>query len=722
VAVGIWIAGTAPACAQAQADARVQADANDAALVRTALRAAAGDDLATVQALRLRTKDALARRLIAWIALTHRNGQGDFAEIVGFGHDRKPWPLFELVERSADRSITSRTPADLLLAWFADRVPHSAEGLLNAHAALVAQGKSDAADDLLRRTWSRVPLTHGDEGEILKRLGAQLRPEDHADRIHHLVAHGRSAHARVLIARLALEKFRNATAELRLQLQDAALARRPGAVDAAIANLSDTERKKEGLLYDLFRLHLRDGRLDDAHAIAMGLPGQLRYARRWWSEFDQFIRAGIATGQLHTAYDLARHHRQGEPRARAEAEFFAGFIAFRLLKRRDLAEQHFAAAGREKLTGWSTARLAYWMARVAEVDGDQARAEALFALAAKHSTSYYGLLAASRLGRTVLSFDTASPADAIGTAFWSDDMVRAAHLLRAAGDAKSARLFAARIAWYGGRSVAEHAYLAKFVIDLPAPEGGIAGAVRMQRLAARDGAAINGYGYPTLELPPTNAIEPALVHAIIRQESEFVTWARSHAGARGLMQLMPRTAENEAAAAALPFALERLTADPAYNLRLGTRHLERLRNYYGGAYPLMIAAYNAGITRVNLWLAQYGDPRHGKIDWVDWIELIPYEETRLYTQYVLENHALYRLELGDVLDLPRLTAHWHAPPPDKAHCRRLARVAEEAEAARQLAGPKTESGENESDKHAPEAKKRPAVAKKDKPDNRPGRC
>jgi hypothetical protein len=221
--------------------------------------------------------------------------------------------------------------------------------------------------------------------------------------------------------------------------------------------------------------------------------------------------------------------------------------------------------------------------------------------------------------------------------------------------------------------------LAKFALDLTAPAYRTQTEVRFAKLAARDGAAVTNYGFPTLDLPEANSVEPALVYAVIRQESEFMVAAKSHAGARGLMQLMPFTAKAEARDAQIPYVLNRLTSDPLYNMRLGTQHLQRLRDIYQGSYPLMVAAYNAGAGRVDRWLALHGDPRKGKADWADWIELIPFEETRLYTKLVLENHAVYRLRLGDKVDLPRLTAHWQAPRPDAATCNALL-IKEESDA------------------------------------------
>jgi soluble lytic murein transglycosylase len=442
-------------------------------------------------------------------------------------------------------------------------------------------------------------------------------------------------------------------------------------VQAALAEVPAAEKRKEGFLYDLMRWHRRGNRSAEALAIATALPAKLDDPERWWKEFDILIREAIARRQYDAAYALARNHRQPGGETYAEAEFLAGYIALRLLNRPEAAETHFAAAAKERHQGWETARLDYWRGRAAEARGDKAKAQEFLTRAAAYASTFHGQLAAARLGQKELRLDAAS-AGVPEAKFRGDDLVRAAHLLRAAGDARGARTFAMRAAWNAvGWSLAQHAYVAKFAQDLTAPAYREATAVRFAKLAGRDGAAVTSYGFPTLDLPEANAIEPALVFSVIRQESEFLAGAKSHAGARGLMQLMPVTAKNEAHDAAMPFVLNRLTADPVYNLRLGTQHLQRLRDIYQGSYPLMIAAYNAGAGRVDRWLAQYGDPRKGKIEWVDWIEMIPFEETRLYTKLVLENHAVYRLRLGDKLNLARLSDGWQAPPPDAAACNAL---------------------------------------------------
>jgi soluble lytic murein transglycosylase len=657
------LAAATPAAAQYRAFAPA-----DAGVVARALRALHAGNAAGALDLRAQAKDPAARTLIAWYAYSRRDGRGRFADVAAFIRDNPKWPAQAALLRTADRSITPATPAALLLAWFADRLPETGEGLMNAIAALAAQGKAKAATALLRRAWVRLRLTDAEEAEILKRYGSQLRGEDHVERIAYLASIGQKRLAQALLRRAPLDAAQRLVATTRLMLRDPRLRYKPDLVDAALAKLPAAEKTKQGYLYDLMRWQRRRGHWEDALAVAASLPATLDDPERWWKEFDILIRQAISAHRYRAAYRLARNHRQTGGASFFEAEFLAGFIAARLLNQPALGEAHFAAARRAADGGWDTAQLDYWSGRAAEARGDKAQAVKLLTSAARYSGTYYGQIAASRLGQRELKLDLAGNATP-AAAFWNDEIVRAAHLLRAAGDGRGARNFAVQAAWNGGWSTAQQTYLANFVLALTPPDYRRQAAVRMAKMAARDGAAMETGGFPTLDLPTASSIEPALVYAVIRQESEFLPGARSFAGARGLMQLMPFTAKTEAAEAKLPYALERLTADPAYNLRLGTQHLARLRDYYKGAYPLMIAAYNAGAGRVDSWLAHHGDPRQGKVEWPDWIELIPFHETRLYTQLVLGNHAVYRLRLDDSLDLARLTAHWQAPRPDAADCR-----------------------------------------------------
>ncbi len=716
LALGAMLAAE-PASAQTKAY-----NAADAAVVANALRAIVGGNPAAALALRAQAQDPAAKKLIAWYVYSRKDGRGDFAEVAAFLKENPHWPAMDYVARTADRSITPKTPAALLLAWFAHRLPETGEGLMDAYAALKSQGREKEALDLLRRSWARIRLTDAEIDAILKKHGAELRSEDHAARIGHMASLGQKRLAKEFLDETTLEKPHRAIVEARMKLRDEQLRWKPAVVEAALANVPAAEKQKEGFVYDLIRWHRRGGRHAEAMKLAAALPAKLEDPEHMWKEVEILVREAVARRQYQAAYDLARNHRLGQGEHYAEAEFLAGFIAFRLMNRADLGEQHFAAVAKVKHPGWETARIDYWRGRTAEARGDKAKAQEFLKRAAGHISTYHGQLAAARLGLKELKLDVSAGA-APDQKFWGDELVRAAHLLRAAGDVRGARGFALRAAWHGGGwTVAQHAYLAKFALDLTAPDYRTQTEVRFAKLAGRDGAAVTSYGFPTLDLPEANAVEPALVFAVIRQESEFMAAAKSHAGARGLMQLMPFTAKAEAQDASLPYALNRLTADPVYNLRLGTQHLQRLHELYQGSYPLMIAAYNAGSGRVDRWLAQHGDPRKGKIDWVDWIELIPFEETRLYTKLVLENHAVYRLRLGDKVDLKHLTAHWQAPPANAATCNTQVAMAD-GETAALVPLSSANGGEADIGKYNKqlERKKKPdeiPVVRKDKPDNR----
>jgi soluble lytic murein transglycosylase len=666
IAVAMLV-GVAPAPCAAQSAAPFAAE--DRALVARAAAAANAGDIGGALLLRASLRDETARKLVTWYAYSRRDAAGDFADITAFLRANRHWPAPDMVAEAAERSITVRTGADALLAWFAAAPPRTAAGLKHAHAALKAQGKAQEADDLLRRGWVRAKLTEAEERDIVETLGATLRGEDHAARIGYLASHGRKPAALRLFHQLSLEPESRAIAEARLALRDEARRYDVAGVRSLLAKVAEAAKGQEDFAYDFWRWSRRGNRGADVAGILAALPATLADPERWWKEFDVLVRNAIGAGNPAAAYDLARQHRQRDGESYIEAEFLAGFIALRLLDKPDLAEKHFAATQAHQPHGWEAARTEYWLGRVAEAKGDKARAQLLYRGAAARATTFYGQVAAERLALPKLDFDPAATEKAAAERFAKDEIVRAAHLLRAAGDARTARMFALRAGQNGGWSAAQHAYLARFVLDLTQPAAREQTMVRLAKLAARDGAAVTGYGFPTLDLPEANTVEPALVFAVIRQESEFQAAAVSHAGARGLMQLMPMTAKMEATDNKLPYALARLTADPAYNLRLGTVHLQRLSTIYHGSYPLMAAAYNAGADRVDRWLAQHGDPRRGKTDWVDWIELIAFEETRFYTKYVLENLAIYRHRLGDKLEVAKLAQNWRAPKPDSDACK-----------------------------------------------------
>ena len=410
------LAAVLPAAAQTKAY-----NPADAAIVGNALRTLAAGNAPAALALRAQAQDPAARKLIAWYVFVRKDARADFAEVTAFLEDNPHWPAMDHVARTADRSITPKTRADLLLAWFGDRLPVTGEGMMDAFAALKSQGKEKEALDLLRRAWARIRLTDHEEAAILKRHGAELRSADHAERIAHLVSLGQKRLAQQLLKKVTLDKDDRATVEARLKLRDESLRWKPAIVEAAIAEAPEAARRSESFLYDLMRWHRRGNRPAQALAVAGALPAKLHDPAHWWKEFDILIRDAVGRRQYQAAYDLAKNHRQREGESLADAEFLAGFIALRLLNRADAAEAHFAAAAKVKHWGWEAARLDYWRGRAAEARGDRAKAQELLARAAASASTFHGQLAAQRLGIKELKLDAAAPGAPEATAADGDD-------------------------------------------------------------------------------------------------------------------------------------------------------------------------------------------------------------------------------------------------------------------------------------------------------------
>jgi soluble lytic murein transglycosylase len=351
--------------------------------------------------------------------------------------------------------------------------------------------------------------------------------------------------------------------------------------------------------------------------------------------------------------DRAAH--PGAPRHRTQAEFLAGWLALRFLDRPEDASRHFRALYENVSTPISLSRGAYWAGRAAEALRRPEEAAQWYGLAAQHVTTFYGQLAAERLSPGGLLVMPAEPEPDAETAaaFAGRELVRIARMLnRISPEGDREGPFVRRLG-LDAATAEEHVLTSRLALDLARPDLAVwAGKQGVQN------AVIAAAGYPVIDMPRSGNPDPALVHALIRQESTFDRRAVSPAGARGLMQLMPGTAQEVARKLGITHSNVRLTDDPEYNVTLGSWYIQNLLERFNGSYVLAIAAYNAGPARVQGWLRQFGDPRAEGIDPVDWIELIPIYETRNYVQRVLEgmyvyrarlNGGTYRLTLGDDL-------------------------------------------------------------------------
>lgn len=344
---------------------------------------------------------------------------------------------------------------------------------------------------------------------------------------------------------------------------------------------------------------------------------------------------------------LASQHRQKEGFSYSQAEWVAGWLALSFLNEPRKAYTHFGNLYKNVKTPVSRARGSYWAARAAERAGNSEAADKSYRIAAKYQTVYYGQLAGAKLGIKESLPNAAPPALSAQDrqSFERNELIRAAQYFAKRGKKKETSVF---LSAFINANETSKAY--RFAAEKAAAMKRNYDAVQISKKATAKGLFLTAQSYPVItdQLRGINNVEWALIHGLIRQESLFDNNARSPVGARGLMQLMPATAKETARKLGLNHRTDWLTSRPSHNIKLGSTYLNQMLNRYGGSYPMAIAAYNAGPGRVDKWIRTFGDPRTGKIDWIDWIELIPIYETRNYVQRVLESTYVYRLRLKDV--------------------------------------------------------------------------
>lgn len=614
----------------------------------------------------LPVQDRLVGKLVHWVMLRDKERKQSFGELTEFLTTNPGWPKRSSLTLKAERSIDATTPNRDIRAWFESHSPRSLEGSTAWARALFSAGNEREAIDVARRNWTRLDMTGAKEKDYLSEFGKYLEPMDHAARLDRLLWDNRKSAARRHRDRIGDD--RRALADARLRL----MAKKKSGIDAAIGRVPSWLENDPGLQYERVRWRRRMDMDADAAELLLNYSGELGRPARWWSEREILARRFLRDGNPATAYKLVSGHGLTDRAKRADAEFLAGWISLRFLNDPNTAFGHFSTLYDFVSYPISRARGAYWAGRAAEAADKKKISEQWYRTAAGYSTTFYGQLAADRLGMTLpppAGHETRI--DAVeAEAFERDDLVRLARLLiglkatrspLAAGgsdidSAKSPKAFLAsldddtvlipllrHIAWRG-KTVTEWVKAAKLARDAGRTEI----AVYIARRAAKSGVVLRDLGYPTLIVEGKTQPNPALLHALVRQESAFDPGAHSSAGARGLMQLMPATAKGIARQLSIKgHSTNRLTDDPHHNLTLGSAYLESMLKKYEGSMVMALAAYNAGPHRVNKWLKENGDPRLSLDKSIDWIESIPFSETRNYVQRILETLPIYRWKLND---------------------------------------------------------------------------
>jgi soluble lytic murein transglycosylase len=609
---------------------------------KAAFKALDKDQWKTVRRLTARIKDPTLAKVLRGFELTRPDNGAFFADITGFLAENPDWPRRERLLRRAEEAMSERIPAAVALAWFAENMPVSTDGRIRLGAALLATGKTEQGRALLRDTWINGNFGRAQEKGFFRRYRRLLTRADHWKRLDRLLWDGHNRPVRRMLWRVDAD--RRALGEARLLLR-----RREGNVDRAIAKVPAHLRNDPGLVYERLRWRRRKGRFASAMELIADRPADTIHAELWWTERAILARKALNKGHISEAYRVARNHGMEGGRGFAEAEWMAGWIALRFLAENATALDHFVTMLKGVKYPVSVARGAYWAGRAAEAIGGADKARPWYVSAARHPTTYHGQLAAARIypGNGLRLPADPQPIPEQSAAFEKHELVRVVRILGELGREDYLRTFIVALGEVD-RSVGWRMLTA----SLARRHGRADLAIAVAKKAGRMGRHLISVAYPTVTLRSRArlsggaALESPLVMAVIRQESAFYPEAKSHAGARGLMQLLPRTARMVAKELKIRYSRKRLTTDPAFNLKLGQTYLAGMIDNYDGSYVLALSAYNAGPTRARQWIKLNGDPRDPTVDVIDWIEMIPIRETRNYVQRILEGLQVYRQRLN----------------------------------------------------------------------------
>jgi len=578
----------------------------------------------------------VGKDIVEWHRL--RAGSGSLAEYRAFLGAHANWPGLPLMRRKGEAAITSATPPKEVISYFNLQSPDSIHGTLQLARAYQAVDQNGDAAATVVLAWRTFALSESGRAAFLSAHKDLLAPH-HTARLDMLLWRGRFSDARRMYP-LVSEDWK-ALAEARI-----ALRRKDGNVDTLIEAVPKALQSNPGLAYERFLWRASKGRSADAVALllerstsAETLGDPDRWANRRRSLARQMMREGDGV----TAYRVASTHHLGEGSNFADLEWLSGYLALRYLNDPKTALAHFQSFRVAVKSPISLGRAGYWEGRAYQAIGNEGSAQAAYAFAAEYQTSFYGLLAAEKAGFSMDAALTGAETfpDWHNAGFISSDVLEAALLLHKAGKITLAKRFFLQVAESLNRT--ELGQLADLVLSLKEPHI----ALMIAKQAAKRGHVLPRAYYPLHDLAKEELpVATELALAIARRESEFNPVVESGVGAKGLMQLMPRTAQSVAKDLDLDFEVERLLTDWRYNARLGSTYLAQLQKEFGKSPILVSVGYNAGPSRAHSWVAAFGDPRSAGVDVVDWIEHIPFRETRNYVMRVTESLPVYRARLS----------------------------------------------------------------------------
>ena len=591
-----------------------------------------------------KSRDKTLYNLINYLYLIRSSNAASFYDYLAFMNSNPNFPRINRLRYLAEHKINikSNTPASIL-KWFDGKEPLSDFGKIKLGEIYIAQGDYEKGSKLIKEGWIKAKLTKSDLRYLRKKYKKIITVSDNIKRVDWHAWEGKHWDVQRMLRYLPKE-------ETTLYRARQLLMSRSYGVDNAISKVSSKYKNDIGLKYDRLKWRRRRGRVDSSLEILFTLPkdsNKLVRPDKWWKEIAILSRSLIYKKKYAKAYKISSNHSMIEGPDYAAAEWLSGWIALTFLDDPNLALNHFKNFYSNVGYPISLSRGAYWIGKTYKKIKNKQKSEEWFKEASKYLTTYYGQLAFFEIypEKVFTLEDQQEISEKFKKEFNKNPINKIVLLLHELDKSKYSKDFIKHLALLNIKEGSE--ILAG---ELAIKIGRYDFAIQVAKKASYEKRFFNDLNYPVINTEKVvnqkKMPKPELVLAVIRQESEFDQKAHSHAGARGLMQLMTYTAKLVAKQAKLPYSKSKLKSDPYYNIKLGSYYLAGLLEDYEGSYPFALSAYNAGPKRVRYWKKINGNPQKGEIDYINWIELIKFKETRNYVQRVLENINVYKYILG----------------------------------------------------------------------------
>jgi soluble lytic murein transglycosylase len=587
-----------------------------------------------------KANDKSIYNFIQWRHLLTVGNQASFYDYLSFIKRNENYPRMGRIRYLAEHKLsTNKISPNKIIDWFNSTEPLSGYGKLILGESFILNGKITKGTSLIKDGWITADLNRANMKFFRKKYKKYLDANDYIKRADYLAWEGKFWDLKRMLRYLPKDY------ELLYTARQILMSKSYG-VDNAIKNVPAKLKNDAGLNYDRLKWRRKRGRVDDSLEILFKVPNNKDYLVRpdkWWAERAIMTRALIYKNKYETAYKIASKHSLDKGPEFADAEWMSGWIALSFLDDPILAIDHFNNFYENVSYPISLSRGAYWLGRSYEKIGDKEQSKLWYKEATKYLSTYYGQLAflKTKPNETFELNEQAIVLDKYRTYFYKKELVKIVHLLDELNKDKYTKHILRHLANDNITSGSE-ILAAELATNISRYDF----AIQISKIASYQKRFHNDYNYPIISTPKyvngRKIPETAFILSLIRQESEFDMRANSHVGAQGLMQLMPYTARLVAKQAKLPYSKSRLTSDPEYNINLGSHYIAGLILQYDGAYPFATAAYNAGPKRVKYWKKINKDPQKKQVDFVDWVELIKFKETRNYVQRVMENYNVYR--------------------------------------------------------------------------------